>query len=207
MSCRQLCRAMNLEYHKQRCARTIQKPKIPRINIIHADKLSIVSIRKRVVAGRFCESPSCAQPSEIPSQCSNTKSKISFSYCRAQAYIFDFVFEHGKGAAHFCVCEICSYTNKAVQIEYRTNLHLQFINLTIIVFFLHPFPLLAAIHLFARSETKSKISTSPAKKLVAATSCAYNIIHSQKKNRIYRFFYKHRNLRGYFDDMRRKLDF
>ena len=29
----------------------------------------------------------------------------------------------------------------------------------------------------------------------------------QKKNRIYRFFNKHRYLRGYFDEMRRKLNF
>ena len=41
------------------------------------------------------------------------------------------------------------------------------------------FSLLAAIHLFARSVTKSKISTSPAKKLVAATFCVQKIIHHQ----------------------------
>ena len=40
----------------------------------------------------------------------------------------------------------------------------------------HTFPLLAAIHLFTRSVTKSKISTSPVKKLVAATSCVYHFI-------------------------------
>ena len=40
----------------------------------------------------------------------------------------------------------------------------------------HTFSLLAAIHLFTRSVTKSKISTSPVKKLVTATSCVYHFI-------------------------------
>ena len=65
-------------------------------------------------------SPSCAQPSEIPSQCSNTKSKISFSHCRAQAYIFDFVFEHGKGNAIYDIIVIYNPTNNVDYIKYRT---------------------------------------------------------------------------------------
>ena len=42
------------------------------------------------------------------------------------------------------------------------------------------FSLLAAIHLFARSVTKSKISTSPAKKLVAATCGVYVLLQLYK---------------------------
>ena len=47
------------------------------------------------------------------------------------------------------------------------------------------FSLLAAIHLFARSVTKSKISTSPAKKLVAATDGVYLILFFKSFIRIY----------------------
>ena len=76
------------------------------------------------VAGRHSKSPSCAQPCEIPSQCSNTKSQISFSHCRAQAYIYDFVFEHGKGTAIYDVYIIYNLTNNIVPIKHRTqNIH------------------------------------------------------------------------------------
>lgn len=64
----------------------------------------------------------------------------------------------------------------------------------------------AAIHLFTRSKTKSKISFSPVKKLVAATAVlatSYIIINFIAK----RPAYTQRNLRGCFDDMRRKLIF
>ena len=56
----------------------------------------------------------------------------------------------------------------------------QFINISSLntfTIFLLPFSILAAIHLFTRSVTKSKISTSPVKKLVAATSGVYMFIH------------------------------
>lgn len=47
-------------------------------------------------------SPSCAQPSEKE--------------------ISDFVFENGKGAAHFCAHKICIYTNNVVFIKYRNQI-------------------------------------------------------------------------------------
>ena len=56
----------------------------------------------------------------------------------------------------------------------------QFINISSLntfAIFLLPFSILAAIHLFTRSVTKSQISTSPVKKLVAATSGVYMFIH------------------------------
>ena len=63
---------------------------------------------------------------------------------------------------------------------------------------------MAAIHLFTRSKTKSKISFSPVKKLVAATAVlatSYNIkILSQRLNRYHA--YKHCYLRGIFDEKR-----
>ena len=47
-------------------------------------------------------SPSCAQPSEKE--------------------ISDFVFEHGKGAAHFCVHKICISTNNVVFRKYLNQI-------------------------------------------------------------------------------------
>ena len=81
----------------------------------------------RVVAAGICydarsnDRTACAQPREIPSQCSNMKSQISFSHCRAQAYIFDFVFERGKGTAIYQVYRIYNYTNNVVYIKYINN--------------------------------------------------------------------------------------
>ena len=49
----------------------------------------------------------------------------------------------------------------------------------------HQFSLLAAIHLFGRSVTKSQISTSPAKKLVAVTDGVYLILFFKSFIRIY----------------------
>ena len=64
-------------------------------------------------------------------------------------------------AAIYVVRTIYNPTNNVVPIKY---LH-------------HSSHLLAAIHFFTRSVTKSKISTSPAKKLVAATYSVYIFIH------------------------------
>ena len=60
---------------------------------------------------------------------------------------------------------------------------------------------LAAIHLFTRSKTKSKISFSPVKKLVAATAVlatSYIIINFIATSPTY----TQRNLRGIFDEKR-----
>ena len=65
--------------------------------------------------------------------------------------------------------------------------------------FIYAFSYSAAIHLFTRSVTKSKISTSPVKKLVAATSCVCKIIHSQT---LIAKIYSHTNLPGIFDEKR-----
>ena len=85
--------------------------------------------------------------------------------------------------AHFCVGGICIYINNAAFIKFRTktknNFYLQ-PSLCVFQNILHTFSILAAIHLFARSVTKSKISTSPAKKLVAATCYVFNIKHYHK---------------------------
>ena len=48
--------------------------------------------------GRNNDSTACAQPREKE--------------------IYDFVFERGKGTAHFCVFEICIQTNNVVYIKY-----------------------------------------------------------------------------------------
>ena len=72
-------------------------------------------------------------------------------------------------------------TNNAVPIKYRNqnpNKIFKFIHhCRFSKIFSHPFSFLATIHLFARSVTKSKISTSPAKKLVAATGGVFNFLH------------------------------
>ena len=100
--------------------------------------------------------PPCAQPCEIPSQCSNTKSQISFSHCRAQAYIYYFVFEHGKGTAIFVVYTFeHPYQQRCANKIYNQTLipYLQpicFQNIS------HTFSLLAAIHLFISSRDEIK---------------------------------------------------
>ena len=102
-------------------------------------------------------------------------------------------------AAHFCVLGICIITNNVVYIKYRNkNPKIIFTSNIILYFqiFFYVFPLLTAIHLFTRSVTKSKISTSPVKKLVTAHTAITNFFT------IYIQFY----LLGYFDEMRRKLN-
>ena len=84
--------------------------------------------------------------------------------------------------AHFCVREICIITNNVVSINIFTKPQTKKSTTPIIVClqnFSRPSSVLPAIHLFTRSVTKSKISTSPVKKLVAATCCVCKIIHSQ----------------------------
>ena len=78
-------------------------PNMPRANFTHANKFynyirlqARCSVTAYVTTKGVTISPSCAQPSEKE--------------------IFDFVFEHGKGSAHFCVCGICIITNNVVPI-------------------------------------------------------------------------------------------
>ena len=71
-------------------------------------------------------------------------------------------------AAIYVVCTIYTLTNNDVPIQY---LH-------------HSSHIFAAIHLFTRSVTKSKISTSPAKKLVAATYGVCMFIHKLSPSHI-----------------------
>ena len=65
---------------------------------------------------------------------------------------------------------------------------------------------MAAIHLFTHSDTKSKISSSSVKKLVAATArLLHRTIYKQKKEpAVADSYMKQCDLRAYFDDMHRK---
>ena len=64
-------------------------------------------------------------------------------------------------------------TNNADYIQYLPQNLIPFINISSLGVLFYPFSFLAAIHLFTRSVTKSKISTSPVKKLVAVTGGVY----------------------------------
>ena len=83
-------------------------------------------------------------------------------------------------AAIYHAYTIYNHTNNADSIQYLLQTPQTIFHLTHHCVFtkISPqFSLLAAIHLFARSVTKSKISISPAKKLVAATCSVSVFIH------------------------------
>ncbi len=67
------------------------------------------------------------------------------------------------------VCPAAIYVVRTIYIPTNNVVPIQYLH--------HSSHLFAAIHFFTRSVTKSKISTSPAKKLVAATYGVYIFIH------------------------------
>ena len=67
------------------------------------------------------------------------------------------------------VCPAAIYVVRTIYIPTNNVVPIQYLH--------HSSHLFAAIHFFTRSVTKSKISTSPVKKLVAATFCGCVFIH------------------------------
>ena len=103
--------------------------------------------------------------------------------------IFDFVFEHGKGNAHFCVYWICIITNNRV---YKLSLSK---TLTIYKFTHH--------YLFLKNYSNYYPSWRQDIVVSYDTTYASRYVDRLPFSKIYLNPY----LRGYFDEMRRKLNF